>query len=124
MSGFISEAWGKDLADGLRESMLKNLEFWFPPSTEEERARWAREKAAAQPRLHKAMAGLRTLDDLERELVELHCDDDGKCAGCDFSGFEADPPDWPCRTVQHIAEYNGWNLGNFYLYDPDWEPED
>ena len=42
----------------------------------------------------------------------------GTCEGCDFSGYEGDPPDWPCRTVALIAERHGIDVSNFYLYEP------
>lgn len=42
-------------------------------------------------------------------LIALHgpvarqgCD---TCEGCDMSGYEAEAPEWPCRTIQAIAAH-------------------
>lgn len=29
------------------------------------------------------------------------------CVGCDFEGYEAESPDWPCRTAELVAELAG-----------------
>jgi hypothetical protein len=34
-----------------------------------------------------------------------------ECDGDDFGGWEADRPEWPCRTVEIIARHVGVNLG-------------
>lgn len=43
-----------------------------------------------------------------RAVLDLHaCDSAWDCAGCDYSGWESEPPSWPCRTVLLIAEIHG-----------------
>lgn len=27
------------------------------------------------------------------------------CEGCDYSGYEGEPPEWPCRTIETIANH-------------------
>lgn len=43
-----------------------------------------------------------------RAIVDLHqrVVDGGRwiCEGCDFDGAEAEPPAWPCRTIEVIIE--------------------
>jgi hypothetical protein len=46
-----------------------------------------------------AMEALRTL----HEPVEHY--DELLCKGCDFAGWEGEPPRWPCRTAELV--YNG-----------------
>ena len=76
------------------------------------------ERAAAQyairakeraMKLHAARIRLDELTDpLTRKILSLHCENErGECEGCDFSGFEAEPPDWPCSTVEAVAEHYG-----------------
>lgn len=38
-----------------------------------------------------------------RAVLDLHKRDDGQCVGCDWSGYEGEPPGWPCRTVEAVA---------------------
>jgi hypothetical protein len=71
-------------------------------------------KPAAYDRL------LAATDGLVREIVELHGPKpykrgDGsaawwQCEGCEFSGMEADPPQWPCETTGLIASRVGVDL--------------
>ena len=28
-----------------------------------------------------------------------------ECGGCEFDGYEAEPPDWPCQTVGVVAQF-------------------
>lgn len=54
-----------------------------------------------------AASALRSAGELERRLMDLHCvNERGECAGCDFSGYDGEPPEWPCRTVALLAEYH------------------
>lgn len=29
-----------------------------------------------------------------------------ECDGCDFSGYDGERPDWPCRTIQLINQHS------------------
>lgn len=52
------------------------------------------------------LAGL--TDPLARDVLDLHSEDDhGECEGCDYSGYEGEPPSWPCRTVEAVASRFG-----------------
>jgi hypothetical protein len=79
-------------------------------------------KAEAQPRLRAALSKLDALEGIERAVLDLHTFERlsryPTCEGCDFAGYEGDPPDWPCRTVELIAERHGIDVSNFYLYAP------
>lgn len=60
-------------------------------------------------RLVEAVAG----DSLLAELVELHSPrwngygTGYRCTGDEYSGYDAEPPDWPCETVGVIARHRG-----------------
>ena len=49
-------------------------------------------------------------DDLRTQLRELHVPGYSlTCGGCDLDGFEAEAPEWPCRTAELVytaAEIN------------------
>jgi hypothetical protein len=113
----------------LRISREMALDFGLVEATEAEkrkrdadRAAFEAKRAAAQPRLREALAALDALDGLARDVLDLHTFDRTQpysqtCEGCDFAGYEGDPPDWPCRTVDLIAKRHGIDLSDFYLYD-------
>ncbi|TDD37854.1 hypothetical protein E1287_07295 [Actinomadura sp. KC06] len=45
-------------------------------------------------------------DPLARTILDLHDEGhDGTCQGDDIDGYEAERPDWPCRTVEAIAAH-------------------
>ena len=52
-----------------------------------------------------------------RAMLDLHsADERGECVGCDFDGYEAERPIWPCRTVTKIADLHGIEVHpNAYL---------
>jgi len=116
----------------LRISREMAIDFGMVEATEaekrkrgEELAAYRAKRAAAQPRLRAALAALDALDGLARDVLDLHAFDRSNrygwhaCEGCDFSGYEGDPPDWPCRTVELIAGHHGIDLTDFHLYDPE-----
>jgi hypothetical protein len=60
---------------------------------------------AARPRL----AAL--TDPLARAILDLHAENsEGECVGCEFTGYEAESPGWPCSTVEVVAAYYGISL--------------
>ena len=107
------------------------LDFGLVEPTEAEReeraavmAQWQAKRDAAQPGIGAALAALDALNGVEREMLDLHSFDRTKryaqeCEGCDFSGFEGEPPAWPCRTVDLIARSHGIDLSEFNLYEPE-----
>lgn len=62
--------------------------------------------------LHSALIEV-PLDPIVRAVLDLHCEVEqdwrgiGECAGCDFGGWEAEAPEWPCPTVRLIASMSG-----------------
>lgn len=66
------------------------------------------------PEAHPAFVALRdSTDGVLRAVVELHAPTGGrqigdrvwgwKCGGCEFDGWEAESPDWPCATITTIT---------------------
>jgi len=89
-----------------------------------DREAFDQKKKAAQPRLHAALARLDAITDpLARDILDLHARDEAdamfpECLGCDYGGYEGEPPVWPCRTVELIAARHGIDISDFHLYDP------
>jgi hypothetical protein len=84
--------------------------------TETERAELERQAVESKQRAAKREACLaearRELaaiaDPLTRAVLDLHAEDERhECGGCDFGGYEAEPPDWPCSTIETIAAHYG-----------------
>lgn len=66
---------------------------------------------------------------LNSPVLELHWPNDRKeCVGCDFSGYEGEPPSWPCRTwnlVMHDnPDYRFENIELTRRYKPGRSPEE
>lgn len=67
---------------------------------------WRAEREAKLAIARERLAAIR--DPLARAVLDLHAEDEyGECSGDDLDGYEAEPPDWPCRTVVKIAEHYG-----------------
>jgi hypothetical protein len=66
-------------------------------------------KQAATVALPVFVAALATVTDpVARAVLDLHkADGCGDCEGCDFGGYECEPPEWPCRTSTTIAAMLG-----------------
>jgi hypothetical protein len=84
--------------------------------TEAERAEMERQAAESkqraaerEERLAEARRKLAAITDpLTRAILDLHAEDGRhECEGCDFSGYEAEQPDWPCSTVEIVAAHYG-----------------
>lgn len=85
------------------------------PETPEERAdrmarqtRWEDETRAAR----EALAAVQS--PLARAVLDLHAPDGGSffvsCTGCDYGGYEGEPPAYPCRTVELVARELGIDM--------------
>lgn len=92
------------------------LDHGLVEPTEEERrkfdaarAEYARRKQAATAARPVFIAQLAAVTDpVARVVLDLHsADDRGECVGCEYSGYEAEPPGWPCTTVTTVAEAVG-----------------
>jgi hypothetical protein len=84
------------------------------PTPEEQRERDAWRAAydekraaatAAWPVFVTALAAV--TDPVARAVLDLHAAGDGRCSGCDFDGYEAERPAWPCRTTCTVAAVAG-----------------
>lgn len=74
-------------------------------------AKWNAWQDRQDERHQLAAEALRSAGELEQRLVDLHSPNDyGECGGCDFGGYEGEPPTWPCRTVALLAEHRGLQL--------------
>ena len=72
-------------------------------------AEYARRRQAASEALPAFLAALRAVDDpVARAVIDLHGRTSvGECTGCEFSGYEAEPPGWPCSTIGVVAQAVG-----------------
>jgi hypothetical protein len=79
--------------------------------TPEERAKqeawrieYAQRKQAATEAMPVFVAQLAAvIDPVARAVLDLHEPHTWGCAGCDFSGYDGEAPEWPCRTVEAVA---------------------
>lgn len=91
------------------------LREYAPPTapTDEERES-AREWAIREHNdaVNRHAAALNRANGVARAVLELHAptfdgnpDPSPMCNGCDFTGYEADPPFWPCRTYELVEKW-------------------
>lgn len=74
-------------------------------------AKWNAWQDRQDERHRLAAEALRSAGELERRLMDLHsANERGECEGCDYSGIEGEPPDWPCRTFALLAEHHGLQI--------------
>lgn len=92
------------------------LEHGLVEPTPEERAQMERQHAEAEQRRAEHAAKLTAarvqlaaiVEEPARTILDLHCEDErGECQGCEFDGWEAEPPAWPCTTVVTIGRFYG-----------------
>jgi hypothetical protein len=96
------------------------------PRTREEQATHERQRQAALDAMTQAHAQLladRFTDDLAIAVLTLHAPQVHgylvTCDGCDFAGYEGEPPEWPCRTYRLAAEHSGRQfVGEYEAYGP------
>lgn len=76
---------------------------------EREIAELRRQAAANAATLDAARQRLAEITDpLARSILDLHHEDKrGECEGDDSDGWEAESPEWPCRTVEAVAAHYG-----------------
>lgn len=107
-----------------RERFDMDTSEFFPANwSAKERREWVARKAAAQVSIPRAIAALDALHDPAlRVVLDLHAPNrvewlhGGHCTGCDANGHDCDHPEWPCRTIQAIAEHHGIDLTDAFLY--------
>ena len=102
------------------------LESGVIPPTPEEVARWEEQERQWAKRKPKAIAETETfvaaLSTITRQpsraVLDLHsADPANECRGCDFAGYEGEPPPWPCRTVEAIAAHHGITTPDLLLFE-------
>ena len=78
---------------------------------EESARKWRQKRAEARPGTVAYLAALDGITDRPSRIVlDLHSRGAGhypECTGCDYEGYESEPPSWPCRTVDAIADHYG-----------------
>lgn len=95
------------------------LEHGMVESTPEERAEmdrraaaarvWQAERAAKLTIARERLAAI--TDPLARTVLDLHAENERhECEGDDMDGYEAEYPEWPCRTVETVAAHYGIEL--------------
>lgn len=108
ISSLVQEVYSQTLRDQLSHGYLFGGYRDNDEPTEEERARWRRHREnesafwTAQEKKH-----------ADNPIMQLHHRRFEACQGCDYGGYEAEPPDWPCRTVRLVC-----------TGDPDFEFKD
>lgn len=110
------------------ELMADAIRYAFPRTDEERDIAAQRRDMAKQARTvidtqaqhaHTALVADAASDQLAVDILTLHHPHAGylqeECAGCDYEGYEGEPPEWPCRTYQLIAERYGrrFTEGNY-----------
>lgn len=74
-------------------------------------ARWEGWRARHRAQQATMVAALNeTGDAVTTAILALHSSNGSEypeCQGCDFSGAESEPPEWPCRTVLELARAHG-----------------
>jgi hypothetical protein len=96
------------------------LDHGLVEPTPEERAQAEHDAAVAEQRraehdaalavAREQLAGI--VEEPARTILDLHRENErGECEGCDFGGYEAERPYWPCITVRTIARHYRIDLG-------------
>lgn len=94
------------------------LDFGLIPPTARERvdrereaAKWRAYVAAQKQADDNMLIELRgKTDPVTIAMLKLHSPTQvayPECTGCDFSGYEGEPPEWPCRTIIATANAHG-----------------
>lgn len=104
------------IPEGIREAVRAEVSrkslrrAGLPPTPEQvaEMAEWQRTRAeyrAAVEREHGFLLADVPRRGLAEEMLTLHAPNaEVRCDGCDFSGYEAESPEWPCRSYRRTAE--------------------
>ena len=87
------------------------LDYGLVQPTEAERvereawhAEYEQRKQAAYEAIPVFVAALAAVKDpVARAVLDLHRSGLGDCRGCEFRGYDAEPPPWPCSTIVNVA---------------------
>lgn len=105
----------------IRISREMAIDLGMTEPTPEERAtrdtqmaQYREREAERQARYEVGLVALAAADEVTRAVLELHApvEQYGRrvCEGCDMDGYEAESPEWPCRTVEVLAKANGLDM--------------
>lgn len=116
MNDFIPAIWTNKIVAHLNAS--SEMLGMFQPTPEEQAASRARRVEAW--RVYDHARGLLTAitSPAFALIVALHWPNDVErpvCAGCDIDGYEAEEPEWPCRTIRVVAAAEGIALPETHL---------
>lgn len=71
---------------------------------EEAHRKYETQRAAATAAWPVFVAALAAVTDpVGRAVLNVHWNEGGCCRGCEFDGYEAEPPAWPCATTTTVA---------------------
>src|SRR6478752_1978539 len=81
----------------LRKNILETFGGFKEFTTEQQAQydKWVAERKDWEEKFQRAYE----LMSVENPVLQLHKKDGSYCEGCDYGGYEGEPPEWPCRTV-------------------------
>jgi hypothetical protein len=105
--GFVPPLWAEMVENSFRSMLGVGPDTRTPEQKERARAEFAAESARIRVTVM-AEHAVRVVGatGLQRQVLELHAPvfygagRDAHCGGCDFGGWEAEAPDFPCRTYE------------------------
>jgi hypothetical protein len=78
----------------------------FKPALDADVSRWRIDQERRHAREDARQAELIAAGGVGAALAQLHAPDERReCNGCDFDGWEAERPEWPCRTWVLLDEH-------------------
>lgn len=106
---FVPKVWADKIKEAAYSTYLLPAIFQMEPQTDEQRAASEARRAARKAYLVELRDLLaNTTDPVARSVAVLHQPDKyDQCDGCDFGGWEAESPDWPCRTATLLGDLLG-----------------
>lgn len=127
-------AWRMEVPYALYRDYTTHPETPIEATIRVARAQESANRAARAWRAHDAAleAFATVTDPALRGVLVLHRPQEAMhglvCRGCDMAGMEAEPPDWPCTTVETVATAlgvdvpNAWHLTSRRPPDHSWRP--
>lgn len=125
---FIKEHTVAMIADQLKATTTLRPVAESEEQRAERLAAYRRSRAEAWALYHAAIPALDAITDpIARAVLDLHAprarhQREGwvfapECEGCEFGGYEAEPPEWPCGTTEIIAKHYGIELPDSWRLD-------
>lgn len=125
---------GQVCENRLKESITQGITRGIPrlqmsdEERAERRAAYQKKRDEAWATYHAAVPALDAISDpVARLVLDLHAPKARhtrtdwvfapECGGCEFGGYEGEPPNWPCGTTAAIADHYGIALPNPWHLD-------